>query len=255
MSHGGQGFSFPGLLAGRRLSADDAERLIAGHWAHPEAPAEQHVLAALFDSATAPPTDRERAGEAAAVAAFMLAAGDPVSAPARPRGRPVRRAWIVVTAAIAAALVTGFSGAAVAGALPGPVQELAHRTFGAPAPGQTGPPAPALVTRPAPGRLASLPATEAPSPQRPAREPGPSATSTPAPAATSAPAATPMPAATSAPAATETAKDNGNGNGQGNGNGNGQGNGKGNGKGNGQGNGKGNGKGNGNGNGKKNGNG
>lgn len=138
MSHRGDPVSaehpLPGPAASDWLSADDAERLIAWHWADPEAGAGQHALAALFDSAAAPATDQELSGEAAAVAAFLLAASG--RAP-RPRRRVGRRTW-VAAAGIVAASAVGLSGAAAADALPGPVQEMAHNAFGAPAPSPSG---------------------------------------------------------------------------------------------------------------------
>lgn len=127
--------SFPGPVAGDWLSADDAERLIARHWAAPEAGPEQHALAALFDCAAAPATEQELGGEAAAVATFLLAAGG--RAP-RPRRRVSRRTW-VAAAGIVTASAVGLSGAAAADVLPGPVQEMAHNAFGAPAPSSSGP--------------------------------------------------------------------------------------------------------------------
>ena len=120
-----------GQLASRRLSADDAERLLVRRWAHPEAGAEQHRLAALLDSATAPPTDQELSGQAAAVAAFVLVTSDRA---ARSRRGASRRAMGITAGLVAASIAAGFSGAAAADALPGPIQELAHQTLGAPAP-------------------------------------------------------------------------------------------------------------------------
>lgn len=136
-----------GRSASQRLSAADAERLIARHWAHPEAPDEQHALAAVFDSATAPATDQELAGEVDAVAEFVLAtcerAARAVSEVRSRRGVGGRK-W-AITAGIVAVSVMGFSGAAVADALPGPVQELAHKALDAPAP-----PHPVLRSTPTP---------------------------------------------------------------------------------------------------------
>lgn len=125
-----------GQLASSRLSAADAERLIVRHWAHPEAGAEQHRLAALLDSVTAPPTDQELSGQAAAVAAFVLVTGGRA---ARSRRGASRRAMGIAAGIVAASIAAGFSGAAAADALPGPIQELAHQTFGAPAPGPSAP--------------------------------------------------------------------------------------------------------------------
>jgi hypothetical protein len=122
--------------------------------AHPEAAAEQHLLAALLDSAAAPPTREELTGEVAAAAAFMLAASDRVTRYARSRRGVARRARAIAVG-ITAASVLGFSSAAATGALPAPVQELAHRTFDAPAP-----------------RLPRTPSTSVPASVRPASVPG-----------------------------------------------------------------------------------
>jgi len=140
-----------GQLASRWLSAADAERLIIGHWAHPEADAEQHRLAELLDSVSAPPTDQELSGQAAAVAAFVLVTGDRA---ARSRRGARRRAMGITAGIVAASIAAGFSGAAAADALPGPIQELAHQTLGAPAPG---PSVPGVRPVHVPGRQAHTP--------------------------------------------------------------------------------------------------
>jgi hypothetical protein len=114
------------------LTAADTERLLAGHGARPEAATPHHLLAGLLDSAAGPASDQELAGEVAAVAAFMLASGEGTT-------RSARRRAPVIAAGIAAAIVVGVSGAAAADALPVPIQELAHMTFGAPAPRHSAP--------------------------------------------------------------------------------------------------------------------
>jgi hypothetical protein len=118
------------------LTGADAERLLAGPGAHPEAPAVQYALARLLDYAAGPPTDKELAGEVAAVAMFMLVTGRRGARHARSgnRFRVLPRRIRAMAVAACAGIVVAFSGAAVANALPAPVQELAHRTFGAPAP-------------------------------------------------------------------------------------------------------------------------
>jgi hypothetical protein len=114
------------------LTAADTERLLDGHGPHREASAVQHTVAGLLGSAAGPASDRELAGEAAAVAAFAQAVGEHAARPARPRAHARRGPAIAV--GIAAAVAVAFSGAAAADALPVPVQRLAHTTFGAPAP-------------------------------------------------------------------------------------------------------------------------
>jgi hypothetical protein len=119
------------------LTAADTERLLAGHGAHREAPAVQHAIARLLDSAAGPANDQELAGEVAAVAAFVVATGERAARSARFRVRA--RRGQAIAAGIAAAVVVAFSGAAAADALPAPIQELAHRTFGVPAPRPSAP--------------------------------------------------------------------------------------------------------------------
>ena len=122
------------------LTAADTEWLLTGHGAWPEAASTHHLIAGLLDSAAGPASDQELAGEVAAVAAFVLVSGGraPRSAWFRGAGAAGRRGP-VIAAVIAAAFVVGLSGAAAADALPAPIQELAHKTFGAPAPRHSGP--------------------------------------------------------------------------------------------------------------------
>ena len=122
------------------LTAADTERLLTGHGARPEVAPTHYLLAGLLDSAAGPASDQELAGEVAAVAAFVLVSDGraPRSAWFRGAGAAGRRGP-VIAAGIAAAFVVGLSGAAAADALPAPIQELAHKTFGAPAPRHSGP--------------------------------------------------------------------------------------------------------------------
>jgi hypothetical protein len=146
------------------LTAADTERLLAGHGVHPEAPAVQHALAGLLDSAAGPTRDQELAGEAAAVAAFVLATGERAARSAQFRAH-TRRGQAIV-AGIAAAVVVGFSAAAAADALPAPIQELAHTAFGAPAPRHSVPRHPAPLPKAAPPSSSPAPAAS-PSPHSP----------------------------------------------------------------------------------------
>jgi hypothetical protein len=129
--------SFSRQSGGTPLTAADAERLLDGHGAPREAPAVQHAIAGLLGSAAGPPKDQELAGEVAAVTAFVQASAERAARPARFRARS--RRGQAIAAGIAAALVVAFSGAATANVLPTPIQELAHRTFGAPAPRPSAP--------------------------------------------------------------------------------------------------------------------
>jgi hypothetical protein len=146
------------------LTAADTERLLAGHGVHPEAPAVQHALAGLLDSAAGPTRDQELAGEAAAVAAFVLATGERAARSAQFRAH-TRRGQAIV-AGIAAAVVVGFSAAAAADALPAPIQELAHTAFGAPAPRHSVPRHPAPLPKATPPSSSPAPAAS-PSPHSP----------------------------------------------------------------------------------------
>jgi hypothetical protein len=148
-----------GRAGSQPLTAADTEWLLAGHGALPEAATTHHLLADLLDSAAGPGSDQELAGEVAAVAAFVLVSGGRAPRSARFRGAGATgsaggagstgsagwsgwagsagsagRRGPVIAAGIAAAVVVGLSGAAAADALPAPIQELAHVTFGAPAP-------------------------------------------------------------------------------------------------------------------------
>ena len=125
-----------------RPSPEDAmaERLLAGRGAGPGAPPGQQALERVLAAAAGPATQRELSGEVAAVAAFLLAAR-PDGSRARHRrhtSRPMARRpgykLPAVTAALVMMMVLAIGGTAAAGALPGPLQRLAHTTFGAPAP-------------------------------------------------------------------------------------------------------------------------
>ena len=119
-----------------------AALLAGGESPAPELRPVAEALAAL----RAGPAGDELAGEAVALAAFRDHIGVPGPArhPARQPARgPARRRSALLSpllsaraAVIAAALsLAGFATAAYAGALPVPVQQLAHAAIGAPAPG------------------------------------------------------------------------------------------------------------------------
>lgn len=132
------------------LTPADAERLVAGRGVPPEAPVAQYALAGLLERAAGPASDQELDGEIAAVAAFALAASERASRSAQYRALARRGQAIAV--GIAAAVAVALSGAAAADALPTPIQELAHTTFGAPAPRHSAPEPKATVpsAKPAP---------------------------------------------------------------------------------------------------------
>jgi hypothetical protein len=119
-----------------------------------------------------------------------------------------------VTAALVMVMALAIGGTAAAGALPGPLQRLAHTTFGAPAPVGTG--RPPAVGNPRDGHGTVSPATTA---SRPATTPG--GTGSTAPAAGDGNAQgqqEPTPAPTATSGATKTSAGQGDGNGQGNSN-------------------------------------
>lgn len=146
--------------SGQPLSAEDAERLLAGQGIAPGAPEDQQALAMMLKHAAGPARTQELAGEVFAVTAFALVkqqkprrAEGPVRAGRRRqagaaggrRRRTRARRGPLVAACASAAVVLALSGTAAADALPAPVQRLAHETFGAPAPQH---PAPSVTTKP-----------------------------------------------------------------------------------------------------------
>lgn len=118
------------------LSAADAERLLAGRGAGPDAPEDQRALAMMLRHAAGPASTHELAGEVSAVAVFALLK-EQKTRRARARRRPL------YAACASAAILMALSGTAAANALPAPVQRVAHDTFGAPAPRH---PAPSVST-------------------------------------------------------------------------------------------------------------
>jgi hypothetical protein len=107
----------------------------------PGAPPEMHDLARMLAAAAGPAEPRELAGEATALAAFARLAS-PVgisSAALRPARRRLPRRPARARLPLAAALVTAAAGlgsitAAYVDVLPGPLQQVAHVTVGAPLP-------------------------------------------------------------------------------------------------------------------------
>ena len=175
-------FASPEL--GQPLSAKDAERLLAGQGAAPDAPEDQQALATLLRHAAGPAQKRELAGEVSAIAAFAMVreqkAGrekGPVRTASRRRragaaGRwrwrlPARRRPLVAACA-SAAVVMALSGTAAADALPASMQKVAHDTFGAPAPRH---PAPSVKATPSGQRGKHPSATAAGTAEKPTSSP------------------------------------------------------------------------------------
>lgn len=141
------------------------DALLSGRPLPLHAPEQAHTVAGMLASMADPAGPGALAGEAAARSAFARAASPAGIQPAgirkadgRARRRSPRLRPASLPARIAAALIVasaGLGGAAVAAyaqVLPGPVQELAHRVIGAPAPAHaasTGHPASPAPPQPA----------------------------------------------------------------------------------------------------------
>ena len=107
----------------------------------PGAPPEMHDLVRMLAAVAGPAESGDLAGETAALAAFSRLVPPAGISPAA--ARPARR-WLSRRPArarlpVAAALITTAAGlasitAAYVGVLPGPIQQMAHVTVGAPAP-------------------------------------------------------------------------------------------------------------------------
>lgn len=212
-----------------RLSPDEAtaELMLAGHRLGQQAPASQRTLELVLAAAAGPATERELAGETAAVAAFLAALPEPE--PARRRGP--RRIPVLAVAFMFIALVA-LCGTAEAGALPAPLQRLAHQAINAPAP----PPAmraprPSADVTPGPGTSGTNPASAGSGPSQESRTGKPSTTPKPTHTSASQGDGKPTASASASTQPTTSTTDNGKGNGgtpgQGGSNGNGNGNGNG----------------------------
>ena len=212
-----------------RLSPDEAtaEFMLAGRRLGQQAPASQRTLELVLAAAAGPATERELAGETAAVAAFVAALPEPE--PARRRGP--RRIPVLAVAFMFVALVA-LCGTAEAGALPAPLQQLAHQAINAPAP----PPAmrvprPSADVTPGPGATGSHSASAGSGPSQEPRTGKPGASPNLTHTSASQGNGNGQPTATASTQPTTSTTDNGKGNGgtpgQGgsNGNGNGHGNG------------------------------
>jgi hypothetical protein len=107
----------------------------------PGAPPEMHDLARILAAVAGPAEPGELAGETAVLAAFSRLASPASISPAALRparrwlsGRPARARLPLATALVAAAAGLGSIAAAYVGVLPGPIQQAAHVTMGAPPP-------------------------------------------------------------------------------------------------------------------------
>jgi hypothetical protein len=159
------GIPFPGRPGGEH-DEPLLDMLFGARVLPPDAPPEMHDLARTLAALAGPADPSELAGEAAAVAAFSRFAAPAGLSPravspgparhrlsrrpvrhrlARRRAmdrpasrRPVRRTT-AVKALLGAVVMVGAIAAAYTGALPGPIQKVAHITINAPAPSPPGP--------------------------------------------------------------------------------------------------------------------
>ena len=139
-----------------RLSPEEAtaELMLARRRLGPEAPADQRALELVLAAAAGPATERELAGQGAAINAFLAALPEPERA--RPRRSP-RRVPVLAVGVMLVALVA-ICGTAEAGALPAPLQQLAHQAINAPAPSPaTHVPQPGTDVTPGPGGTGNNP--------------------------------------------------------------------------------------------------
>ena len=141
-------FLWPGHRDVPMIGDASLAALLAGTQLPPGAGPELRPLAEALAGLRARPASDELAGEAETLAAFRNQFGAPHTAHRSPARTPRSRRLLPVKAAAAAATVLSLGGiatAAYAGALPAPVQRLAHDIAGAPAPGSQ----PALTPAPA----------------------------------------------------------------------------------------------------------
>ncbi len=121
----------------------------------PGAPPEMHDLALMLAAAAGPAEPGDLAGETAVMAAFarLVSPASVSLAASRPARRWLSRRPARARLPLAAALVTAAAGlgsitAAYVGVLPGPIQQMAHVTVGAPAPPADQSPRPPAVGNP-----------------------------------------------------------------------------------------------------------
>jgi hypothetical protein len=127
-------FSLSGR-AGPELDEQLLDAMLAGLHQPPDAPRQAAVVAEMLASLASPVYSGHLAGEEAARSAFVRAVSPVPAEPPRRASSWLRGRLSVRLAAAVVAAAAGLSGtvAAYAGALPGPVQDLAHYAIGAPA--------------------------------------------------------------------------------------------------------------------------
>lgn len=151
------GFPLPGRL-GRELNESLLDALLSGQ-VPPDAPEELRTVAEMLAGLAGPAEPGELAGDSGELAgetdarsAYTRLASpvgvSQVARPARrkhPRRAVPRSAWLAAVLVAAAAGLGGTAAAAYAGVLPGPVQDFAHHTIGAPPAHHAGHPQPQPV--------------------------------------------------------------------------------------------------------------
>jgi hypothetical protein len=123
----------------RELGEPLLDAILEGRSLPPDAPEELCAVAEMLADLAGPAEPGELAGEAAARLGLARAGSPAGISPVAHRSARRRRSWISVpggarlgAALIAAAVGLGGAAAAYAGALPGPIQNIAHHMFGAP---------------------------------------------------------------------------------------------------------------------------
>lgn len=119
-----EGKDGPSWSGARELSADDAERLVAGL----PGPAGTEALAELIAVAAMAPRHPDSAGYDLVRQAYLDAGT--ATARRRPAGLPLGRLVTLKVAAITAVLTVAGTVAAEAGALPKPIQQVVYNVFG-----------------------------------------------------------------------------------------------------------------------------
>jgi hypothetical protein len=129
----------PPSRPGRELGEPLLDAILEGRSLPPDAPEELCAVAEMLADLAGPAEPGELAGEAAARLGLARAASPAGISPVAHRSARRRRSWMSVPGAarlgaalIAAAAGLGGVAAAYAGALPGPVQNIAHHMIGAP---------------------------------------------------------------------------------------------------------------------------
>lgn len=169
----------PGFFPGRPGGDHDEpllDMLLERRPIPPGAPPELRDLARVLAAAAGPAEPGDLAGEAAARAAFSrlpspagTSHAAPRSARHRPTERPARGRLPLAAALAVAAAGLGSAAAAYVGALPSPIQHIAHEVIGAPPPPRDAPGRSLVIG--SSSQAAPSPRTTAPAPRQTPRVP------------------------------------------------------------------------------------